>query len=622
MKSRSEMVKLLFLPSELLSQILHYHGASAAAIALWRCGDASLNLRIADLVTEIDLEDGNPASTSRYPKMLSSLHKLRSLRITRRGWLAPPHILSQELQKLPASLMELEIRSSNGISPLRRFPSHLSPDILQQWFLNGGAHYSFWNIGAKFPNLLKLAFWSDFQDYASLRIDKEILWALPPLLQHLELSVNLSTDSMLPGSLHTLKTHVMTNFLNWPSTLTNLSGHLASSSSHSFASILAKLPSGLKSLPSVHLDSLAPLASIPTSLQRLHITMDDQFDSNHVDWLANSSLTDLSIPRLNVAQLLALPRHMTSLRVSSINWQSVYSHFGPDGLENWKLLWPPKLLAWSGEWAETDFADHKEDAWFDPIAILRSLPNTITEISDFHVPKWIRELPVNWDMSFPSLRSLDVSLNHVFFPLGFGAHLDRLELSLNVFDPASFERLSAAPLTTLTLQFQFASSLLPDLHAQLMELLPKKLARLSLSFFLGGLAWVPTAWSQLPITLNTFKLSLRSDYKLSPSTSQVMPYMPPNLTELALSLSDTPTSADLLALPCYAKLRRLSLRFDALAAKMDAKEILRVWPEASLLAGYDPGSGWNSNNTSQLLLPKSKDLAARAKLYPDPRVLA
>lgn len=613
------MVKLLYLPVELLSQILHYYGGSAAVVSLWRCGDTMFNQRMTHIVSEIDLEDCNAASTSRYPKMLSSLSKLRILRISRRGWLGPSHILSEELQKLSPTLRELEIRSSNGISPLRRFPANLNTSQLQETYVTDNARYSFWNVGAKFPNLLKLAFWSDLKEQTTLRIDKELYWYLPPLLQHLELSVNLLPDSMLPDALQTLKTLVVPHMLKWPTTLTNIIGAFPISTSTSFNSILRSLPPGLKTLPTLHLDHCGPLSLLPASLESLHITSENIPRGPDLESIARLPLTQLSIPKLNALVLCALPRSLTSLQVDSIEWHSVHHRFGDDGLENWKQLWPPNLLKWSIPRFYQDVSDHKSDTWFNPIAIVRSLPSSITEISALDLARGLPSQPISWDVNLPSLRSLHASFHTITFPLGFGQQLDRLELSLDTFDIANFELLSASPITTLDLRFQFASRMETGIHSQFVSLLPKKLKTLSLLFVNGGLDWTSEAWSQLPTSLTSFKLLLRGEYELAPSTSEVLPYMPPNLTELSLTLSNLPTSADLLSLPCYANLRRLNFRFDTLAAKMNAEDVLSVWPESSLMLGYDPGSGWGAQNSTQLLLQKTNSLRQRAKVYPDPR---
>lgn len=77
-------MKLLHeLPNDVLAHIFTSPHSSFLVIALWKCGDAKLNYKLAHSIDFMDLKDTRLASTSRYPKMLSSLKNLRYLSIDR-----------------------------------------------------------------------------------------------------------------------------------------------------------------------------------------------------------------------------------------------------------------------------------------------------------------------------------------------------------------------------------------------------------------------------------------------------------------------------------------------------------------------------------------------------------
>lgn len=111
----SEPFVLNALPSEILGQILT-GSASHLSLLLWKCGNASLNAKLARSVTEVDLIDTAWTSTSRYPKLLSSFKNLRKLSIIRgNGYLmGSSKDLNVEIHKLASSLLELAISSAEA----------------------------------------------------------------------------------------------------------------------------------------------------------------------------------------------------------------------------------------------------------------------------------------------------------------------------------------------------------------------------------------------------------------------------------------------------------------------------------------------------------------------------
>ena len=111
------MFELWRLPPELLGLVLDFHDVSSQVILLWKCGNRRLNINLASGVTFVALKDERWTSTSRYPKMLSSLVKLRHLSIQRgEGPLMPVKELSIELQKLSGTLKTLRIDCFEALS--------------------------------------------------------------------------------------------------------------------------------------------------------------------------------------------------------------------------------------------------------------------------------------------------------------------------------------------------------------------------------------------------------------------------------------------------------------------------------------------------------------------------
>lgn len=116
------MATLLSLPPELLSLILHGKHTSRCAIALWKCGSSLLNLKLASGLEYLHLKDKRLASTSRYPKMISSLKNLRFLHIDRGEYYLLPtsKSLSEELQKIQGHKLEtLVLKCAGALLALR-----------------------------------------------------------------------------------------------------------------------------------------------------------------------------------------------------------------------------------------------------------------------------------------------------------------------------------------------------------------------------------------------------------------------------------------------------------------------------------------------------------------------
>lgn len=175
-------VELSALPPEILDLILGNKAISYASILLWKCGDKVLNRKIALGVTFMHLEDEHRGTSSRWPKMLVSLSKLRYLSIRHGSYLmATTKDLSEQLQQLSPSLETLELHSddaSGGI--LNHAPdwslSNLESFITTEYSLGTSRLI---NFAALFPRLttLKLDCYLEAVD----------LPGLPPTLTRLQM---------------------------------------------------------------------------------------------------------------------------------------------------------------------------------------------------------------------------------------------------------------------------------------------------------------------------------------------------------------------------------------------------------------------------------------------------
>ena len=104
-------MKLEDFPTDILKLLLNDQN-SWAAIELWKCGNRTLNTRLANHgVTHIDLQDDMPSSKSRWPRCLKEF-KLESLTISRPGGsLGNIDMLKSELKQLHAGLKNIEIHA-------------------------------------------------------------------------------------------------------------------------------------------------------------------------------------------------------------------------------------------------------------------------------------------------------------------------------------------------------------------------------------------------------------------------------------------------------------------------------------------------------------------------------
>lgn len=618
-------MNLVNLSGDILAQIARLNDTSVAIIALWKCGDAAMNKKIGNWVDSIDLEDQNLASKSRYPKFLSSLHKLRVLRLVRPGRLAPNTVLSAELQKLSLSLTELTISADTADEVFLDYPaSQLGRHVdLSKCIMD-----DYWNIGLTFPSLIKLALKRTYHQQMLVFIKTDITATLPASLEHLEFQNGITPMELdlshLPA-LHTLKSAQITDHLApWPSTLTRLDGCFYKQKLP--PDFYETLPRTLTTAPGFEtFDSSLALQSqfpLPPSLTELHLPRLQELPPSFFPWIP-PMLTTLVLnckhgPLLNATDLLALPPGLTYLEVRGIDWTDILAYSLTTEDVNFESFWPRKLrhcifrpTPWAGSAVVA--------------GLMNALPPSLTEIIGFYDWK-----SAHFDLqrnSLPNLNALslkgDVPLRHA--PTSTLTRLDLIitdfRSGLDIFQTTTaltYLRLDIAQLLVFEAQ-RLGPKVITKLNlADLMQSLPQNLKTLEICFQAAlpseWITWSPKAWSHLPSTLTY--LSVHCWLEHAPTPSTVLPFLPPNLKRLKLCLSELPSIQDVLDMPCYHQLRSIKLYHLSRFTEASVSELESIWPENAvgdtIFKGCYPPYPFPT---------RVAFLMQRNKQYPDPRVM-
>lgn len=249
------------LPSELLGAICLRH----ESIALWKCGSKRLMSKLSNGVLAVHLEDPNFNSTSRFPKCLSSFHKLRELSIRRGQYrLADPEDIRTSIQSLSPSLEHLELRFTE-VEQVFAEPTSIVDIFDESLYGKLQPRAQIWNIGSVFPKLHTLILEDEHLESTSwTSLDFE---SLPSTLTYLRMAnrqlLNPDFCAALPKSIQILDLEGnQDRFLSsefcasLPRGLTSI-GSLQDNSGHTDLEGLASLPKGLSAL-SIHLPPSTP----------------------------------------------------------------------------------------------------------------------------------------------------------------------------------------------------------------------------------------------------------------------------------------------------------------------------------------------------------------------------
>ena len=208
------------LPGAILRHILNGEN-SWCAIELWKCGNRTLNARLANKgVTNIMLRARHRASTSRWPRCLS-FFKLEHLSVLHlAGPLGTPATLRRELKKLPDTLITLKIHGYPLTEAIFPTPNS-SPQVLPSDDLDATQppskrpksveneddsriHTMAWNLDTTWPRLERL----ELASFSEHRLPSATFSLLPRSLTYFMCRSRLTKPfndlSQLPAGLQTL----------------------------------------------------------------------------------------------------------------------------------------------------------------------------------------------------------------------------------------------------------------------------------------------------------------------------------------------------------------------------------------------------------------------------------
>lgn len=633
-------MKIALLSGDLLANILHFDDVSHVVVTLWKCGDASLNSKMSDWVESVDLEDRNPASTSRYPKMLSNLRKLRRLRIHHQGHIAPPSILSQELRKLPSTLTNLEIASYCGHLPFYDFSATSDPF---ESFKCAGMDLKMWNIGDSFPHLAKLAIISTDEFFRTrdevLVVSPLLRTLLPPHLEHLELSTRTEMtttqmDACFPESLCTLiLVSVPENSSSWPPHITHLEGDIR---------YLTKLPSSLTRMPHIQVDEDASdsLHHL-TSLTNISLVSPANITSS-IDWMP-TTITEIRAFEweLSITAVRSLPPTLQHLTVRAIDWSTAPPITHGSGSEMLENLWPQslRLVHVSRLFSGLNTYDSNSNE-LDAKIVIASLPQSLTNLElDFE------EIEVAWDLrQLPHLQELSIfgnklSLKKVDSEMSPNLQLKTLTTRIAKDLTSSFEALAAAPsITNLSVSGGWELPDVPTDSTIFFENLPKKLKRLDAWFL--KLSFNPKAWPLLPQSLTELEMGTcrydasnndddeevaeEEEWKTWTDPADCLPFLPPGITDLALPPVRAPTAAILQRVPCLGNIRKRFSLFASDLKNFDSAaltEVMNLWPAADHIYNETQDSSGGYLNREEVIEAQKRAVTA-SRSFPHPSTIA
>lgn len=618
------MLKLAFLPHELLTLILGFADVSHAVVALWTCGDKILNKKLSERIESVHLEDRNAASTSRYPKMLSSLLRLRSLRIIRSGSLGTPALVVEELQKLSSTLLSLELRTDDGMLLLGDIadPNNTSTTLILP--------STMWNIGASFPELRKLVVWKLITRRPdALELTPQLRSILPPHLEYLELRATIKNKNnskpldCLPESLQTLKTTELpfstSSAQFWPPHLTQLCGVMQSAYSPmaitpmAITEIVRVLPQGLIVAPSdflVRVDYSSLV--LPPGLTQLEDSRLDMARMDSFDWMP-TQLASLILPKFTptAAFILALPSTVTKIHSLSVDWPDITTYLEKTPSKTLSSLWPPNLC----DLANITISRYHGFGEITPEQFISSLPPSITKLA----VKVTDRLPLRWDFNLPLLRSLELEVDQITFTkAGISSCLRTLSIQSDTLIGMAFLA-STSSLTMLTINdIKEYKTKVFDGDSIFMHL-PQSLTTFEFKYERGPVRWSLASWSALPSSLQSLTLNLTGETKIEPR--DIMPYMPSKLMKLHFLVNTHPSVSDMHSLKCLPLLRVLEIGVAQLYLPKgcDLSPVVGMWPEHHFMKGFGFGAGWNQ--AVDFITSRRAFLKSRALMSPDPRVL-
>ena len=645
-----DLFKLAHLPGHVLHHFCSFPCFSSAIIALWKCGDRHLNRKLSEWADTVILEDYTSCSTSRWPKMLTSLTNLRNLEISRSIALAPPKAFSNEIHNLSSCLVTLRIAADLS------FTAFLDFSAPQNAHINFGekpvklVYACWWNIDAKFPNLRSLTLERQFDFLGDSILGDSFLAVLPRGLQHLHLIHatldNDCTGISLPPTLESLHVIKMPSTLSLPPTLLSLvvthkifvslpeyDAYWQENTRKHTEAFIERLPRGLTTLPrmvtsdAIKMSHLFPPSITALSLASSQLTYNRTL--SEYNWIPKM-LVKIEADGLLITPelLLALPPTVTSMGRMILNWTLLRPHAEASKVNSSISLFPPNLRRLHLTRNEQDgHTDHWE------ATDITYLPNTITYLNMLHA-KQVAELQphslarefqghIDWKLEYlPYIDNLNIFCGSLSLPEGCWSHLKILTMKIQLSSFLALKHFSTLPISDLSLEF--SSNITHEIidHIQLFSLLPPKLYALALYFDKIFVEWNPNAWKLLNTALKTLTIKYRSNLKKDNWTFPgfiVLPHLPPNLRSVMLQLTSI-TEEDLLQMPCRHKVRFLNLGVNDYYGKHDScpdylktQVMIDAFPVNAFVftTSLDPNTPMGK---------KMQSLKERSKMYPDSRV--
>lgn len=642
---------LFDLPPHILDSILTSSNITFMVIALYKCGSSALNYNFSQGgCTSVYLEDKNVDSMSRWPKMITTLRRLRVLRIDRCGYMATPDIFSVELQKLPPTLTELSLKCEGAVLSCLASTGPTTPESSPPTPPTGWPESRLWNMGRLFPQLQTLIL-MDWIITFTARPDFSIqdISVLPPTVTTLALGIennnfNGSLIEKLLPELQSLEMFFMNEIDVWPASLTRISGFSLRSRSNLDA-LTAKLPRGLKGrLLWPFSPSIA--AALPPALEEMDITGRQSIAYQDFERLGltpwtrtlPARLTKLTVYYpLTAKDISSLPKTLIKVLFGRIAWETFAESIGYQRT-------PENQFEFSST-AQVDLSilDASARALWPNIKELEIVtPATAVKCLDW-LPK-----------SLTSIRPLQLILPPLFnTPIRIDEILPSLtDLHLKSLTPVNYSLIHLPPLTTLFLSnsIRFYPS---ELHYEAldedsMRLLETNLPKLDDAhcLFKPSLRVLSLRLDR-PIDINAIilagalpstleELHIESDQSQVPSS--ICALLPPALTSLGIIRAEV--SSDIFELmPCVglrsanltlnpisrSGLIALSERFPHLhhleplpeaPEDISLEEVIELWPKRTMSrvinAGMFEAPQWRN---------AVGDIKRQYKMYPDPRLL-
>lgn len=645
------------LPDVVLAQILAEESASHAVVNLWKCGNPLLNYRLANGGCDtVMLIDRNWTSTSRWPKMLSSLKRLRILKIVRDGYVMPVELLSLELRKLAPTLETLELDCYGADKGLLNFTesSSISPPGYHITHTPRGES-RLWHIGEYYPRLQNLRVWEP-NKMGTNCFEISDLVVLPPSLVSISMNACFQEGdlSIFPRFMESITVGISDCSFNGdvsllPPYLTWLDGFFCDEGD---IDTLASYPRTITNCESFFGWSVFEpemAAALPPNLKSLECCdsfATEEFEANGIHpWplALPQSLTKLHLSTvpgevvLNRCQIACLPRTLVELWNLQVDWESL-----DNAMDEGKRIadyWPSSLR--TIQFLEGCISIDSSDR-------LRMLPHQLERLMSLEVDRGF-----NFTRPFPPfLRELEVIGTDIVLCTALPESLEYIKCRGD-FD---FRHVGLFPETLSNAEMLLCPGRGPVRQRFNFAMLPQELLSLTvtccstscLSELPRGITWLtildligqptPETFSQMPPNLSYLCIGQMRYDRSACCTNMAFAALPESLQSLRITHAVLPGST-LRYLP--RNIRDLGLKFASLSAE-DLKgmptsqlrtftpyelteipeiepDVARYWPETPLTV-----SNMNVDEPPPILdniRTKHTFLRSRNQLFPDPRVI-